>query len=442
MGSYCRRDENAAFGKRFRISIGLLVRLLGLSDFNCGSYFAERSMRIVIFGAGGQVGSLLVPCLIAAGCDLVLVGRNVTCLREKHPGQLCLELGSWSREAQGFDAAINLAVINTTSDECWAAFEAVNVGLAVQLAEQAAAANIPRFIQVSSVHALDRGNASKYARSKRLASETLARAKGIEVITLYLAAVWGGFWAGNLSFLNRLPGPLAHLLFGPMSAFKPTVHIDSVSRAMLTAVAGEGSDRQVVADDQDTNPWYRFSCVLRDYGFALSAVLLFWWALLIIWLWVRMDSPGPGIFAQERVGKGGKSFICYKFRTMRAGTVHAGTHEVSADAVTPVGAFLRRTKLDELPQIWNILKGDVRLVGPRPGLPVQNELFAARDARGVFSVKPGITGWAQIHDVDMSDPERLASWDAQYIGMRGILLDLRIILATAFGRGRGDRVAK
>lgn len=396
---------------------------------------------MLVLGASGQVGSWLVPRLKSAGCELTLVGRDVARLREKYPGQRCLGLENWSNEAKGFDTVINLAVINTTSSERWAEFEAVNVELPVQLAKQAAAAKIPRFIQVSSVHALDEADISNYARSKRLANEALARVKGVEVITLYLAAVWGDRWAGNLGFLNRLPRPLALLLLGPLSALKPTVHIDTVSRAMLTAVAGEGSYRRVVADDQDRNLWYRFGCVLRDYSFALSVLLFFWWALLIIWLWVRLDSPGPGIFAQERVGEGGKSFTCYKFRTMRAGTVHAGTHEVSVDAVTSMGAFLRRTKLDELPQVWNILKGEVRLVGPRPGLPVQKELFAARQARGVFSVKPGITGWAQIHDVDMSDPERLAWWDAQYIGMRGILLDLRIILATAFGRGRGDRVA-
>lgn len=409
---------------------------------NTGGDFTIGSARVVVFGASGQVGNLLVPRLKSAGCELMLVGRDVARLREKYPGQRCMDLANWNNEAQGFDALINLAVINNTSSERWVEFERANVQLPVQLAQQAAAAKIPRFIQVSSVHALDEADVSNYARSKRLANEALAGVKGIDVITLYLAAVWGERWAGNLGFLNRLPRSLALLLFGPLSALKPTVYIETVSRAMFEAAVGEGSYRRVVADDQDRNLWYRLSCVLRDYSFALSILLFFWWALLIIWLWVRLDSPGPGIFAQERVGKDGKPFICYKFRTMRAGTLQAGTHEVSVDAVTPIGAFLRRTKLDELPQIWNILKGDVCLVGPRPGLPVQKELFAARQACGVFSVKPGITGWAQIHAVDMSDPERLAWWDAQYIGMRGILLDLRVMLATTFGRGRGDRVAK
>jgi lipopolysaccharide/colanic/teichoic acid biosynthesis glycosyltransferase len=113
---------------------------------------------------------------------------------------------------------------------------------------------------------------------------------------------------------------------------------------------------------------------------------------------------------------------------------------MTADAITGVGAFLRKTKIDELPQVWNILRGELSLVGPRPGLPVQTKLTDERQAHGVFSVLPGITGLAQINGVDMSDPERLARMDAHYIAQRGLLLDLKIILATFLGRGQGDKV--
>jgi lipopolysaccharide/colanic/teichoic acid biosynthesis glycosyltransferase len=124
---------------------------------------------------------------------------------------------------------------------------------------------------------------------------------------------------------------------------------------------------------------------------------------------------------------------------MANGTKQAGTHEVSAASITKIGGWLRRTKIDELPQVVNIVRGELSLVGPRPSLPVQTQLIEERARRGVFAVRPGITGLAQIEDIDMSDPERLARWDRQYVMRRSLLLDLRIILATFTGRGQGDR---
>ena len=126
---------------------------------------------------------------------------------------------------------------------------------------------------------------------------------------------------------------------------------------------------------------------------------------------------------------------------MKHGTASAGTHEVSASAVTRLGAFLRRTKLDELPQAINLLRGTMTLVGPRPCLYSQTELVEAREALGVYTLKPGITGYAQIRAIDMSQPLVLARADYRYKMLRSLLLDLRIILATARGRGGGDRVA-
>lgn len=185
---------------------------------------------------------------------------------------------------------------------------------------------------------------------------------------------------------------------------------------------------------------YRIGKRLIDVLFSVAVVTLAGWILAIVWVLVRLGSSGPGIFEQERVGQNGKTFICYKFRTMKAGTKQTGTHEMTADAITGIGASLRKTKIDELPQVWNILRGELSLVGPRPGLPVQAKLTEERQANGVFSVLPGITGLAQINGVDMSDPERLARMDAQYIAQRGLLLDLKIVLATFLGRGQEDKV--
>nr|MBF0684590.1 sugar transferase [Pseudomonas sp.] len=177
-----------------------------------------------------------------------------------------------------------------------------------------------------------------------------------------------------------------------------------------------------------------------DYAFALFVLLIFWWVLLAVWVAVRLHSPGPGIFRQLRVGQDQTTYTCYKFRTMDVSAPSLGTHEVSASMVTPLGAWLRKTKLDELPQIVNILLNQMSLIGPRPCLPLQENLIRERQLAGVFKVKPGITGLAQVKGIDMSEPVRLARMDQQYIRTRGLLLDAKIALATALGRGSGDRV--
>lgn len=155
---------------------------------------------------------------------------------------------------------------------------------------------------------------------------------------------------------------------------------------------------------------------------------------------VRTTSPGPGLFAQTRIGSGERPFTCYKLRTMTVGTASAATHEVSATAVTPLGRVLRRLKLDELPQLWNVLRGDMSLVGARPGLPTQLELLEARRARGVFDLRPGITGPGQVAGVDMSEPVRLAVLDASFTDAPTVAAYLKYVVLTGLGRGQGDRV--
>ena len=170
---------------------------------------------------------------------------------------------------------------------------------------------------------------------------------------------------------------------------------------------------------------------------------LFWPVLLAIVIAIWLHSPGKAIFAQARVGKNGRLFTCYKMRTMYSGTANLPTHQVEASAVTPVGELLRRYKIDELPQLWNVLAGDMSLVGPRPCLPSQTELLDARKRLGVFSVRPGITGLAQVSGVDMSDPNRLAEIDARYVRTQTVAGDLRLIWATLRGQGVGvDQVVR
>jgi len=125
---------------------------------------------------------------------------------------------------------------------------------------------------------------------------------------------------------------------------------------------------------------------------------------------------------------------------MRLDTASVATHLAEASAVTPFGRFLRRTKLDELPQLWNVLKGEMSLVGPRPCLPNQEELIAERQKRGVFEVPPGITGLAQVNGIDMSEPARLAEVDERMIRTLTLKDYFRYLVLTVTGKGSGDRV--
>lgn len=155
---------------------------------------------------------------------------------------------------------------------------------------------------------------------------------------------------------------------------------------------------------------------------------------------VRLTSEGPGLFRQPRVGRDKKEFICLKLRTMKTGTQQAGTHEVGASSVTPVGGFLRKTKLDELPQLINVMKGEMSFVGPRPCLPSQEELIFERESRGVFAIRPGITGLGQVRGIDMSEPAKLAECDAEYVRKRSLWFDFQLVLKTFLGEGSGDRI--
>ncbi len=181
---------------------------------------------------------------------------------------------------------------------------------------------------------------------------------------------------------------------------------------------------------------------ILDILVAVAGLLVAAPILLVLALAIRWASSGPAIFSQIRLGRDCRPFTCYKLRSMYVGTSQGPTHEVGSASVTPVGAFLRKTKLDELPQLFNVLKGDMSLVGPRPCLPAQSELIAARLSENVFSVQPGITGLAQVLGIDMSDPLKLATVDGEYVRMRTMPGDVKILLATILGSGRGvDRTA-
>jgi O-antigen biosynthesis protein WbqP len=176
-----------------------------------------------------------------------------------------------------------------------------------------------------------------------------------------------------------------------------------------------------------------------DLILAIFAMLVLSPVLILLYVFGLFDTGVP-LLRQVRVGIHRSHFVLLKFRTMRLDTAHVASHLVSSTAITPLGFVLRRTKLDELPQLWNVIRGDMSIVGPRPGLPNQHELTRARESYGVYTVRPGMTGLAQVNRIDMSIPDLLAATDAQMIKEMSLANYFKFILMTLLGRGCGDRV--
>jgi nucleoside-diphosphate-sugar epimerase len=181
--------------------------------------------------------------------------------------------------------------------------------------------------------------------------------------------------------------------------------------------------------------------VLRLLDVLLAgAGLLVLWPLLLVLYGLGLFDTGAPLLRQERVGRHQRAFVLFKFRTMRRDTAHVASHLASSAAITPLGAVLRRTKLDELPQLWNVLLGHMSLVGPRPSLFNQIDLTQARSAHGVFAARPGITGLAQVKGIDMSTPELLAQTDARMLRELSVRNYFKFIFLTVLGKGAGDGV--
>lgn len=182
-----------------------------------------------------------------------------------------------------------------------------------------------------------------------------------------------------------------------------------------------------------------------DIILALVGMLLASWLFLLIAIAIRIDDPGPVFFAQKRVGARGKYFALYKFRSMKMSTPHdTPTHllEDPEQYITRVGKFIRRTSLDELPQLWNILRGDMSIIGPRPALWNQEDLLARREQYGANDIKPGLSGWAQVNGRDELPIERKAELDGEYVSRMSFLFDAKCVFLTALKVLRHDGVVE
>ena len=175
-------------------------------------------------------------------------------------------------------------------------------------------------------------------------------------------------------------------------------------------------------------------CLKRALDFLLSlcGLLVLWPLFVLIAIAIKIDDPGPVFFSQKRVGLHKRYFQLYKFRSMKVNTPDVPTHllEHPEQYISKVGGFLRKTSLDELPQLWNILKGDMAVIGPRPALWNQYDLIAERDEYGANDVRPGLTGWAQINGRDELSIEEKSAYDGEYVRSLSFAFDCKCFFGT------------
>lgn len=182
---------------------------------------------------------------------------------------------------------------------------------------------------------------------------------------------------------------------------------------------------------------------IADVTLALCALAVLWLPIVLVALAVRLTSKGPVLYWSDRVGRHNLIFKMPKFRSMRVDTPAVATHLLDNPQawLTPIGSFLRKTSLDELPQLWSILRGDMSFVGPRPALFNQDDLIALRTEHGVDQLVPGLTGWAQINGRDELPIPQKVALDVEYLKRRSFLFDLQIILATVVKVARRESVS-
>ncbi len=190
---------------------------------------------------------------------------------------------------------------------------------------------------------------------------------------------------------------------------------------------------------------------LIDIVLSVVGLICLSWLFLIIAIAIKADNPGPVFFAQKRVGKDKKYFNLYKFRSMKMSTPHdTPTHllENPEQYITRIGRFCRKTSIDELPQLWNILNGSISIIGPRPALWNQEDLLAERDKYGANAIKPGLTGWAQINGRDELEIAQKASLDGEYVeklkagGWKAFTFDCRCFFGTILSVLKSDGVVE
>tara|TARA_B100000780_G_scaffold278726_1_gene253368 strand:- start:3761 stop:4981 length:1221 start_codon:yes stop_codon:yes gene_type:complete len=402
-----------------------------------------KMRKILITGATGYLGRYLLEYLNDYPYEIVVVGRKLQKLKNIFPNNLVHVYDELENLPHKFDVVIHLATANNNSKHKFEEFFDANVVLYKNILDYCSKTSVKKVINISTLHVFSNKN-NEYIHTKRVALKEENIYPSLDITNIFLPILYGDNFTGKLKILNILPFRLSRPLFTFLSSLKPVVEIKSVLEKInyLISTSKKVERNIYISDNKDKNIFFNIFKKTIDLSFVIIVTIFFWWLLCIIWLTIKLSSKGPGIFVQNRVGKYEKLFKCYKFRTMYINTENVGTHEIDTKSITNIGKFLRSSKLDELPQIINILRGELSLVGPRPGLPTQKHLKAHRAARQVYLVLPGITGLSQINNIDMSTPKKIAEWDNRYVCMRSIPSELNIILKTIFGRGQGDKVKR
>ncbi|UXN74085.1 NAD-dependent epimerase/dehydratase family protein [Devosia sp. A8/3-2] len=258
-------------------------------------------MKIVITGASGHIGRQLVPPLQRRGIDLLLVGRDTAKLGKMFPGALISGYNELANAGRGADLLVHLAVLNNDNTAALDQFEQVNVDLAFRVLGLTRDAGIRRFLNISTIHAPDDANQSNYAVSKRNANARLRaeRSGTPEVLTVFLPAVVGQRLSGKLAVLDRVPERLRGALLMVLSSLRPVVGIEHLANFLVEAARHAPMPSEtILSDGQQSNPVFLFLKRFIDLGFAFAVIVLLWWLLILIWIGIKLQSPGPGIFSQ------------------------------------------------------------------------------------------------------------------------------------------------
>ncbi len=403
----------------------------------------KQGDAVVLTGVGGVVGRQLVKELQRKGVALRVLSRDPNVLSDWLPAEV--KTGTYEQMDEvlaGADAVVHMASRNNDLTGEWEGFQRDNVDLSLKVAAAAKQAGVGRFVFVSTTKALtDKGG--HYGRSKAMAERKLAdlNDSDFRVSVARLCPVYGKETRGKIRLLQNLPLGLGKLALWLVRSLVPIVSTERVAVGIGDLLESTDPLEEVcLSDPLSKLSVYGLFVFFLNLAFAVAVPLIMGIPCLIAGVAIALTSRGGVFFIQDRLGQGQGLFPLCKFRTMFTGAPVAGTHEVGKSHVTQVGAFLRKSKIDELPQTWNILKCQINLVGPRPGLEKQTELTRQRQRYDVFATRPGITGYGQVSGVDMSEPNRLAIHDHRYAALRAILLDVKIVLKTVLGGGFGDPV--